>query len=99
MKTRTAPNRGIHLIGLILSLIVCPVRIAAAQQSLELPPSSSQAPPPPIHLRRQTTLSPTPNSESVSPVPPAPQSTVAPEPPPPPSFAHQSEPPLPAVFR
>lgn len=98
MKT-CGQRRALHVLGLIVSLIVWCAGIASAQQSLEVPPPSSQSAPS-VRFRPKPTPRPAPSPAEVQTIPPAAQpARVAPEPVPTPPSAHQPEPMLPALFR
>jgi len=98
METRR--NRhALYVLGLVFSLFVWHAGIAIAQQSLEVPPPSSQGAPP-VHYHPKPAPQPTPSSAAVETIPVAPQAAQAtPEPTPPPPSAQQPEPVLPAIFR
>lgn len=96
METRRN-RRALYVLGLVFSLFVWRAGIARAQQSLEVPPPSSQGAPP-VHFHPKPAPQPTPPSTPVQTIPPAPQHAQAtPEPTPP--LPQQSEPVLPAIFR
>lgn len=89
--------RAMYVLGLVFSLFVWRAEIAIAQESLEIPPPSSQGPPP-IHVHPKATPRPTPSSGAVETIPVVPQNAQAtPVPTLPP--ARQLEPVLPAIFR
>jgi hypothetical protein len=104
MKT-LAHRAAIYVLGLAIAVIVSCTTTASAQQTLEVPPPSSQGPPP-VHYK------PKPTPRPARPVPPPSDNeveTLPPPAPPPPQPAPealeptpealQPQPMLPAIFR